>query len=92
LRRNPEIRWRLTEDDISRFALQQKQILKNAASVVKPGGRVVYSTCSVEREENEEVIEGFPARQVFTIRTWPHREGCDGFFMTGFQDFSGFTG
>jgi 16S rRNA (cytosine967-C5)-methyltransferase len=85
LRRNPEIRWRLVPEDIGRFASQQKQILTNAAGVVKPGGRLVYSTCSVEREENEEVIEGFPARQLFTIRTWPHREGCDGFFITGFQ-------
>lgn len=85
LRRNPEIRWRLAPDDIGRFASQQKQILTNAARVMKPGGRLVYSTCSVEREENEEVIEGVSARQVFAIRTWPHREGCDGFFITGFQ-------
>ena len=91
LRRNPEIRWRLAENDIRRFASQQKQILTNAARVVKRGGRLVYSTCSVEREENEEVIEAFPAHKVFAIRTWPHREGCDGFFIsritvTGFQD------
>jgi 16S rRNA (cytosine967-C5)-methyltransferase len=86
LRRNPEIRWRLTNDDIRKFAAYQKQFLRNAATVLKPGGRLVYSTCSVEREENENVVEDFlqtnPAFQLTkTLRTWPHREGCDGFFM-----------
>ena len=86
LRRNPEIRWRLTNDDIQTFAAAQKQFLYNAAVVLKPGGRLVYSTCSVEREENEAVVAGFletrpDFSQLNWIRTWPHREGSDGFFM-----------
>jgi len=87
LRRNPEIRWRLTPTDITAFAEQQKRILRNAAEMVKPGGRLVYSTCSVEREENEEVIEEIPDRfrLVNTVRTWPHREGSDGFFVAVFE-------
>jgi 16S rRNA (cytosine967-C5)-methyltransferase len=90
LRRNPEIRWRLTNDDIPNFAADQKQFLRNAAEVVKPGGRLVYSTCSVEREENEEVIEHFLQHhprfiQLKTVRTWPHREGSDGFFVALFE-------
>jgi 16S rRNA (cytosine967-C5)-methyltransferase len=90
LRRNPEIRWRLAESDISAFAEQQKQFLSEAAKVVKPGGRLVYSTCSVELEENEEVIQAFLAqddgfRALSTLRTWPHREGCDGFFVAAFE-------
>ena len=87
LRRNPEIRWRLTSTDITAFAEQQKRILRNAVEMVKPGGRLVYSTCSVEREENEEVIEEIPDRfrLVNTVRTWPHREGSDGFFVAVFE-------
>ena len=86
LRRNPEIRWRLSEDDIRDLASQQKHMLINAAEVVKPGGRLVYSTCSVEREENEEVIRDFLAHHdrfhcLDTVRTWPHRDRCDGFFI-----------
>lgn len=90
LRRNPEIRWRLANEDIANFAADQKQFLRNAAEVLKPGGRLVYSTCSVEREENEEVIDDFLSiHSEFigqkTLRTWPHREGSDGFFMALLQ-------
>ena len=87
LRRNPEIRWRLTPDDIVVLAEQQKRILSRALEMVKPGGRLVYSTCSVEREENESVIREVPERfrLVKTIRTWPHREGSDGFFVAVFE-------
>lgn len=86
LRRSPEIRWRLSDDDIPSLAAGQKQFLHNAAEVLRPAGRLVYSTCSVEREENEEVIAQFLSthgefRQVKTVRTFPHREGTDGFFM-----------
>ena len=86
LRRNPEIRWRLSTADIDAFAEKQKRILSRAADAVKPGGRLVYSTCSVEREENEDVIAEFLARDdrfrvVDSLRTWPHRQGSDGFFM-----------
>jgi 16S rRNA (cytosine967-C5)-methyltransferase len=85
LRRNPEIRWRLTPVDIVKLAEQQKQILRRAVEMVKPGGRLVYSTCSVEPEENEEVIEEISGLELLkTTRTWPQREGCDGFFISVF--------
>ncbi len=59
LRRNPEIRWRITNQDISELSMRQQRILGQSAMMVKRGGRLVYSTCSVEREENEEVVARF---------------------------------
>jgi 16S rRNA (cytosine967-C5)-methyltransferase len=85
LRANPEIRWRLAEGDFENFAKQQKKILSRAIEVLKPGGRLVYSTCSVELEENEEVIKDLNLRLLRTLRTWPQHEGTDGFFMAVFQ-------
>jgi 16S rRNA (cytosine967-C5)-methyltransferase len=90
LRRNPEIRYRISEHDIHTLATQQKLFLENATRVLKAGGQLVYTTCSVERDENEEVIEAFLAknrnfRTLKTTRTWPHREGTDGFFIASLQ-------
>jgi len=59
LARNPEIRWRIAPEDIQIMATQQLEILSNASEVVKQGGRLIYSTCSVEREENEDVVAKF---------------------------------
>jgi 16S rRNA (cytosine967-C5)-methyltransferase len=56
LGRNPEIRHRLRPEDLSRQAERQKTILAAALRAVRPGGRVVYSTCSLEPEENEQVV------------------------------------
>jgi 16S rRNA (cytosine967-C5)-methyltransferase len=59
LRHNPEIRWRLKPENIRALSAVQSRILSNAARVVRRGGRLVFSTCSVEREENEEVVAAF---------------------------------
>ena len=59
LRGNPEIKWRLSPDDISRLAELQLSLLGRAALSVASTGRLVYSTCSIEREENEAVIDRF---------------------------------
>jgi len=59
LRRRPEIRWRLDEAQLGRFAAQQSRILGAAASILAPGGRLVYSVCSVEPEEGEQVVQRF---------------------------------
>jgi 16S rRNA (cytosine967-C5)-methyltransferase len=56
LGRNPEVRHRLTPEDFTRQADRQKEILASALSAARPGGRVVYSTCSLEPEENEQVL------------------------------------
>jgi 16S rRNA (cytosine967-C5)-methyltransferase len=59
LRHNPEIRWRISARDILDLSRRQRGILAGAARMVRPPGRLVYSTCSVEPEENEEVVAHF---------------------------------
>jgi 16S rRNA C967 or C1407 C5-methylase (RsmB/RsmF family) len=57
LRSNPDIRWFVKEADLPRFQNRQLRILSLAYSRLKSGGEVVYSTCSTEPEENEQVVE-----------------------------------
>jgi 16S rRNA (cytosine967-C5)-methyltransferase len=59
IRRNPEAKWRLFSGDITRLAAVQKTLLKNTANRLKPGGVLLYSTCSTSEAENEEVVEEF---------------------------------
>jgi 16S rRNA (cytosine967-C5)-methyltransferase len=59
LRRNPEIRWRITPKDLNKCMQIQKLLLASAAGCVRPGGRLVYSVCAVTPEENEIVIGDF---------------------------------
>jgi len=61
LRRDPDIRWRRTAADLPALAATQGTMLTNAAAVVRPGGRLVYATCSSEPEENELVVANFLA-------------------------------
>ena len=60
-RRNPDAKWRLTPQDLGELAALQGSIIDSAARLVKPGGRLVYATCSFLREENEAQIERFLA-------------------------------
>lgn len=57
LGRNPEIKWRLQPEDLADLQKRQVAILRSAMAQVAPGGRLIYSTCSLEREENEDVVE-----------------------------------
>ncbi len=57
LARNPEIKWSLTLDDLAQLRQRQAAILRSALAQVAPGGRLIYSTCSLEKEENEDVVE-----------------------------------
>lgn len=57
LARNPDIKWRLTPDDLTDLHRRQVAILRGAIRKLRPGGRLLYSTCSLEREENESVLE-----------------------------------
>lgn len=61
LRRNPEIKWRTTEEDPKKFSVLQKIMLAGAARYLKKGGFLIYSTCTITSEENEEVIKDFIA-------------------------------
>jgi 16S rRNA (cytosine967-C5)-methyltransferase len=62
-RRNPDARIRLAENDLSELVVKQAMILNDAARLVKPGGRLIYATCSVLLEENEQQIAAFLAAQ-----------------------------
>ena len=70
LRRRPEKRWRVTPEDIDRLAVLQLDMLRQAATLVGVGGSVVYSTCTMSRTENDDVIAAFLA-------------GHDGAFVVG---------
>jgi 16S rRNA (cytosine967-C5)-methyltransferase len=59
LRRNPDLKWRHTEAALSELTAKQSSILAAAATLVKPGGRLVYATCSLLPEENESIVEHF---------------------------------
>lgn len=61
LREHPEIRWRRTPGDLADFAQRQSSILRSAARHVRPGGRLVYATCTIARAENDDVVEAFLA-------------------------------
>jgi 16S rRNA (cytosine967-C5)-methyltransferase len=78
LARNPEIKWRLTPLDIIRQQQRQRRVVASALQVLAPGGRLVYSTCSLEPEENEHVAE--PFQPLDMIRRWPGDDEGDGFF------------
>jgi 16S rRNA (cytosine967-C5)-methyltransferase len=80
LAHNPEIKWRLAAEDLPRFSERQRQILRNALDVLAPGGLLVYSTCSLEPEENEQVTAGVRDRVQREIRRIPGRDAGDGFY------------
>jgi 16S rRNA (cytosine967-C5)-methyltransferase len=83
LARNPEIKWRLRPEDLADLHRRQVALLTRALALLAPGGRLVYSTCSLEPEENEEVVtsispELLPSPPVF--HRIPGRDPGDGFF------------
>lgn len=86
LGRNPEIKWRLQPADLERHHRRQVEMLSRALPLLAPGGRLVYSTCSLEYEENEQVVEAVLETAPETIqleymmRRIPGVDAGDGFF------------
>lgn len=62
LRRRPDARWRIAPEDVAGLAALQAELLEGCAEVVEPGGMLVYATCSLEAEENEDQVEDFLSR------------------------------
>ena len=81
LGRNPEIKWRLRPEDLARFQLRQRALLAQARAALAPGGLLVYATCSLEPEENEDVAARLPPEvRIETMQRLPGRDPGDGFF------------
>jgi 16S rRNA (cytosine967-C5)-methyltransferase len=86
MRRRVDLRWRITPDEITRLRALQVELLNQAASFLKPGGVLVYSTCSLEPEENQQLIrEVLSARPSFKLDTerelLPFADGVDGAYI-----------
>jgi 16S rRNA (cytosine967-C5)-methyltransferase len=87
LQARPDVRWRKDPASIERLAAQQAELLEVAAAQVRPGGTLVYSTCTISASENEERMRAFlathpdfaPERP--SLRLLPHRDRTDGFFV-----------
>ncbi len=89
IRRRVDVRWRLKGDDFARMPEVQMGLIRNLAGMLKPGGTLVYSTCSMEPEENDEVVRRV-AREAPELkfqksqRTLPFRDNVDGAFAALF--------
>lgn len=89
IRRRVDVRWRLTSDNFARMQKEQLKILRALVPLLKPGGVLVYSTCSMEAEENEQVVEQaleeFPLLQLAAQQAvLPFRDRFDGAFAARF--------
>ena len=85
LARNPEIKWKLEPEDFADLQERQIAILRNALTQLAPKGLLVYSTCSLEREENEDVVAATGAKVLKTMQRLPGRDPGDGFFAAVLQ-------
>lgn len=94
LRAHPEIRWRREPEDLDDLSQRQSRILDATATLVRVGGRVVYSTCTIARAENEQVVSDFLEKnpefereerlsgldENTELHTFPFQDGLDGFY------------
>ena len=93
MRRRVDLRWRITPEEILRLQKTQLDLLRQAATKLKPGGVLVYSTCSLEPEENSEVVKGFLSEHKnFKLESerelLPFADNVDGAFVARLKKLS----
>jgi 16S rRNA (cytosine967-C5)-methyltransferase len=86
LRRNPDIKWKLSHEDFERLKTLQQELLDRYCMMLKPKGKMVYSVCSIFPSEGEEQITKFlNTHPQFSLlkqqRYWPQTDNTDGFYM-----------
>lgn len=88
-RRNPDHKWRILPQDLEELIQIQADLLDRASKLVKPEGKIVYATCSLLPQENEEQIDKFLKKnpqfqenKEFCFKALPHKDNTDGFFMS----------
>lgn len=91
--RKADIKLRLSEEDLTELAELQRKILEVVNQYVKPGGILIYSTCTVNRKENRENAvwfeENYPFEMLYERQFLPGQDECDGFYLTVFQKMNG---
>ena len=93
LKRNPDAKWKLTADFIDQVKVKQQEVLTNYSSMLKPGGLMVYATCSLLASENEKQVEKFIRDQKGNFEFVEEKkimpsEGFDGFYMARIKKVS----
>lgn len=94
LRRNPDTKWKLTRDELHRLHALQKEILSSYSRMLKPGGRLVYATCSILPSENSKQVEWFLSENAEAwklleqVQYWPGENGYDGFYVAVLERLS----
>lgn len=88
LRRNPDSKWKLKSEFLDKIKITQQHILQDYSKILKPGGKMVYATCSVLPSENQEQIAKFIASEegkqfklIKEKKIFSHKSGYDGFYM-----------
>ena len=91
IRRKPDIKQNRKKEDIAQIVREQETLLDMAANYVKPGGVLVYSTCTINRTENEDMADGFLENHAEFLKDgeyinlYPHTDKTDGFFICRFK-------
>jgi len=90
LRRNPDMKWKFSEEMLNRLIGQQRTIFEKALSFVKPGGMIVYGTCSILKQENQDQVDHFLKTYPIELQgdifqSFPKREKMDGLFGACFH-------